>query len=120
MRHLDIGMGDDKRYLLHNNNFRYQNNLALPISNETTILSSKDYLFPEGTISSRNLELFRFNVKANEEHALNWMRRSRGISCKRAGGYIAEYNARYSPVTGRENFEDLFVRVLHDQYLNQF
>ena len=41
------------------------------------------------------ITLFQGNVENPENHALQWLRKKKGIKCNEVGGYIAEYNFEF-------------------------
>ena len=60
-------------------------------------------------------ECFPGNILAPPEHAKNWLRSNRGISCNGAGAYIAEYSFRMF-VANNENVGDSTMKAIVNTY----
>lgn len=111
--------GDQNRLLLHDHDGRYSNQSQIPILAQTTVFAENNYLFPDGVITSNQVELFIGGAES-EIHANKWLGSHMGIQCHRAGGYVAEYNIRHAPIGQREDLEDFFLLILRDQYADIF
>uniref|UniRef100_A0A7M5WR82 Uncharacterized protein n=1 Tax=Clytia hemisphaerica TaxID=252671 RepID=A0A7M5WR82_9CNID len=55
---LIIIWGDQNRLLLHDHDGRYSNQSQIPILAQTTVFAENNYLFPDGVITSNQVELF--------------------------------------------------------------
>ena len=51
---------------------------------------------PENTFNIMEITLFQGNVENPKNHASQYLRKKRGIKGNKGGGYIAEYNFKFS------------------------
>ena len=108
---------DDKvGYLLHNTQDRYQDDWFLPLKTGTFVFSEHAYNLPAGCLSSQNVQLFQgAHVEQAQQHALNWLRKKRGVRCPQAGGILSEYNLK-EYVNQNESVSKKMLTVLKDIY----
>ena len=100
---------------MHNNNGRYAQN-AIPVREVTTVYTDvPEIKTPPNCIKVNATECFPGNNLAPAEHTKNWLRSKRGISCNRAGAYIAEYNFRMF-VRNNENVGDRIMKAIANTY----
>lgn len=107
--------GKQYGYLLHNNNRRYEADEEIPLLPESFVFSEKNFKLPARCRLSGAVDLFQGDQERPTRHALSWIRGKRGIPCSKTGGFLGEYNLRF-PHNPEENFPELFLQCIKDQY----
>ena len=107
--------GDERVYLLHDNNGRYAQD-AIPVREGTAVYTDVlEIKTPPNCIKINATECFPGNILAPAEHAKNWLRSKRGIPCNRASANIAEYNFRMF-VANNENVGESIMKAIANTY----
>ena len=90
-----LKQGDQIPYLLHNVNKRFFNE-SIPVAERTTIFTDiRTLMTPNNTLNIMEITLLQGNDENPKNHALQWLKKKRGIKCNKVGGYIAEYNFKF-------------------------
>ena len=110
-----LKQGGERAYLLHDKNDRHAQD-AIPVKEGTTIYTDvPEIKTSPNCIKINATECFPGNILAPPEHAKNWLRSNRGVSCNRAGAYIAEYSFRMF-VANNENVGDSIMKAIVNTY----
>ena len=100
--------------MLHNVNNRFFNE-STPVVERTTIFTDiRNLMAPENTFNIMEIGLFQGNVENPKNHASQYLRKKRGIKVNKVGGYIAEYNFKFSRT--EKNMGDWFLQAMAATY----
>ena len=80
------------------------------------VFAQRNYNIGINIAFSGAVELYQGNF-APDEQAKQWLKSKRGIPCRKAGAFIAEYNLRFRN-NDDGSFGDCFLRALASQYQN--
>ena len=66
------------------------------MAERTTIFTdTRNLMTANNTLNIMEITLFQGNVENPKNHALQWLRKKRGIKCNKVRGHITEYNFKF-------------------------